>query len=690
MSQRVNSDLVLKALQKQLPRIPTAISVLGPKDSRPNSWTYRAAFGKDICVIKVIKPARRDDEIYSLSEEEALDRIKKRADIDTAAYLEKGYISLSGTKLMYFIFPFVEGLDLNEYISKNPNLSEEFVLKILKSLITIILKLAQEGIIHQDIKPGNIKIKSNEELCLLDFGIARFIDYDNSLSKQQGPARYLSPEQVELGLDRIPKNQRKITPLSDVYSACVVALNMLMGSKFYSEWKPDQRQTIVDSLESGALFSFKSDELKEIMTLGLQPSISKRAAVFSKMDGGLTSYLWSAKPGLKKVWNLQHWTTASNLFVDFAKNNTDIREGVVFLSEYIRSVENDIARASDLKKMGWSVAIDPSTYKLQFLPDYYARVAERDYFRTNVKPVQFYNHPFVEKFVSDVLEFQKQFDPSIYISPYFFINDDESEYLDINFNLFEETKRQLGNSNVPLLFGMAISENIVKTPKKLENLLSQLILYPRANAYYLRLELVKSNNQPCSNEDFLVGAKRLISLLTLNKAVLLSQMDQSVLGLFANSKLSVAISPEASVRKNDIEDKHSSEKSTGGPKKKDKRTWVYIPQLLADVDLQRDLRRAPLKGFSKIKEITCNCKYCKPSVPEIDPLTNNENRLSHFLLNFHSQVEKITHSENREHSFIKMLDTAGSLFKAIDTENIILDGNNKGDFLDKWREVFAS
>ena len=86
---KLTSETVKTALQKQLSQAPDEISVLG-KTERPNSWTYKAKFNDDDCVIKVIKPVRRDDEEYSVSEEEALERIKKRKDIKTVAYVDKG------------------------------------------------------------------------------------------------------------------------------------------------------------------------------------------------------------------------------------------------------------------------------------------------------------------------------------------------------------------------------------------------------------------------------------------------------------------------------------------------------------------------------------------------------------------------------------------------------------------------
>ena len=367
------------------------------------------------------------------------------------------------------------------------------------------------------------------------------------------------------------------------------------------------------------------------------------------------------------------------------------REGVVFNSEHVRSIDKDIVRASNLLEMGWRVAVDPSTYKLQFREEYYAMLVDRDYFRSNVDPVQFYNPVFLTKFVEDVLSFQKLFNPSIFISPYFFIDDIDCQYLDINFNLFEEAKRQLSGSSIPLLFGLAISEKIIQSPTKLNELLSQFMLYPSASSYYLRAEMVKPNNKPCSNKRFLKGLRHLVSNITICKSLLLSQVDQSVLGLFSNGKLSVAINPEASIRKNDIEAKHNAEPSTGGPKAEDKRTWIYIPELLSDLDLQRDIRRTTgLKSFSHNTEITCKCKYCSVSKAGIDPLKLSKNRRSHFILQFHKQVYSILGSDNRVKAFEDMIEKAQRLFRLIDKENIILDGENRGEFLEVWRDAFTS
>lgn len=677
-----------RALKIQVLDQSVEVNLLG-SPARRNSWTFKIKNKEgETNVVKVIKPNSRNNQ-EAQCEEDALERLKQNKKVSVVYYEEKGTLVVRNHELYYFIFPYIDGMDLGKVIAKEGVFGEKRVLKIIESLFTTILQVANEGVIHQDIKPGNIILNEDDEAILLDFGIARFIEYDHRLVKQQGPAVYLSPEQISVGLEKTPENQRRVTFLSDVYSACVVGLNLLLGKNFLDFWKPDQRADVVNKINVNEGIEIKDKQLKEILINGLQTFPSDRLAVLEIPSTQKIGFIRGRKPSIAAFWNLHHWNTGTEILINFAKENNNVKGGVLFQSEHIRSVENDIKKSKDLQAMGWRVAVDPSTYKLPFLNDHYARLTERSYFRSGIVPAYFYKPQFTEQFVKNVLEFQKVFNPDLYISPYFYVDDTSNNYLDINFSLFEETKNQLTDSSKPLLFGLAISERIVKNHEKLSKLIDQLIFYPNTNAYYLRVELTKPSTQPVSDRDFLYGLNDLVNKLSRYNSVLLSQLDQSVLGLFANTKISVALNPEASMRKNDIEDKYTTEKSTGGPKKKDKRTWVYIPELLNDLDLHRDLRRKVFADLDGIQKAGCRCKYCKASQKGIDPLEKSSNRLSHFLFRFHQQVADITKSGNRVKVFEEMLDKAEKLYGEIDKGGVQLDGENNGRFLRIWREVFV-
>ena len=687
---KIKTEDVKKAICKQFQENPESIKTLGKKD-RPNSWTFYAYFKNDVkSVIKMLKPAH-GEEIILQSEEEALKRIRRRGNVNVAQYTRKGKLSVKRTELLYFIFPYVDGSDLETLISQQ-QFSEEEALKILNDLTEIILQLAEENIIHQDIKPANILLKkSSRDVFLLDFGIARFIEYDHRLVKQQGPARYLSSEQVKLGLERIPRNQRKITFLSDIYSASVVVLHMLLGKDFYSKWKPDQRSVIVQQLEKGELVDIRNTELKKRLVLGLQESLSNRLRVLKFVDQSKLKFLLDRKPGLSMYWNLHYSTTGTKLLTQFPQENIDIKGGVLFQSEHMKSLENNIKSMRELHKLGWKFAIDPSTYKLPFLAEYLAKLKERDYYRQSVNPSFFYNPEFSKKFVFDVMMFQKQFNPDFYISPYFYIKDLDDPYLDITFNLFEEAKRQVikFGSNSQLLFGLSLSKDIILNNQKIDQLVDQFILYPQTDSYYLRIELTKNNNKPCSDENYLSGLLRLIKKLTYFKSLLLSQSDQSTLGLLANTKLSVAINPDASIRKQDIQNKLSKKPVSGGPNKADIRTWYYVPTLLNDLDLKRDIQRNTFQTSGISEKLQCNCKYCSQDKKSIiDIRGDNYHRWAHFMLNFYNQMDSIRISSDRKKAFKVLIEQAKEAYSMIDKANIKLDSENNGKFLDVWERVF--
>jgi serine/threonine protein kinase len=191
---------------------------------RPNSWTFKFKDPSgETRVVKVLKPSTRSGDVEAASEEAALAQIAKRDDISTVKLLDSGVIRLKQGELNYLVFPFIEGTEVSQIIA-NEKLTEEQVLEFVESVTATILKFAQAGLIHQDIKPANIVKTPAGEYVILDLGIARFIELDHKLVKQQGPAKYLSPEQVDLGVKRTDANQRRVTFVSDVYSAGVVAL----------------------------------------------------------------------------------------------------------------------------------------------------------------------------------------------------------------------------------------------------------------------------------------------------------------------------------------------------------------------------------------------------------------------------------------------------------------------------------
>ena len=94
--------------------------------------------------------------------------------------------------------------------------------------LTDAISLAHEkGIIHRDLKPQNILFRENGRLAIVDFGLARDLGADSSLTAHGSlfaTPRYMSPEQF-MG--------QTVDPRSDLYSLGVILVEMLTGKRVF-------------------------------------------------------------------------------------------------------------------------------------------------------------------------------------------------------------------------------------------------------------------------------------------------------------------------------------------------------------------------------------------------------------------------------------------------------------------------
>lgn len=119
----------------------------------------------------------------------------------------------------YFVMQYIHGDDLEDYIHKHtPSLEEK--LKLLLQICKGMAFAHKNGVIHRDIKPGNILIDNEEHVFILDFGIA-WLASSGHPENIVGTPDYMSPEQF--------KDPGSVTYLSDIYSLGVVMYELFMG-----------------------------------------------------------------------------------------------------------------------------------------------------------------------------------------------------------------------------------------------------------------------------------------------------------------------------------------------------------------------------------------------------------------------------------------------------------------------------
>jgi serine/threonine-protein kinase len=100
----------------------------------------------------------------------------------------------------YIVMELVNGHTLREEIAKSTPLTVDRSLEIIEGVLTALSYSHSNGIIHRDIKPGNIMLTDSGDVKVMDFGIARAMDDIGATMTSTwnvvGTAQYLSPEQA--------------------------------------------------------------------------------------------------------------------------------------------------------------------------------------------------------------------------------------------------------------------------------------------------------------------------------------------------------------------------------------------------------------------------------------------------------------------------------------------------------------
>ncbi len=121
------------------------------------------------------------------------------------------------------IMEYAGGQTLRDLIAKTGPIPEQRTRHILRQIAEAMYYAHAKSVVHRDIKPSNIMISDQDELKILDFGIARFLsDPHKTLTGDRlGTVYYMSPEQV--------RSPRDVDSRSDIYSAGVLLFEMLTG-----------------------------------------------------------------------------------------------------------------------------------------------------------------------------------------------------------------------------------------------------------------------------------------------------------------------------------------------------------------------------------------------------------------------------------------------------------------------------
>lgn len=136
-----------------------------------------------------------------------------------------------GDSTYYIVMEYVNGPTLSSMLKQGP-LEPERAAAIAASVAAALDFAHRRGVIHRDVKPGNVLIDDRAQVKVADFGIARAVGTSEDLTQTgsvMGTATYFSPEQAQ---------GYAVDPRSDVYSLGVVLYEMVTGRPPFSGDNP--------------------------------------------------------------------------------------------------------------------------------------------------------------------------------------------------------------------------------------------------------------------------------------------------------------------------------------------------------------------------------------------------------------------------------------------------------------------
>ncbi|MEV4348119.1 protein kinase [Actinoplanes sp. NPDC049596] len=130
----------------------------------------------------------------------------------------------SDQQLAFLVMEYVEGDALSRTLSRVGRLTPARTMALVAQAADALQAAHANGIVHRDVKPGNLLVRPNGTLVLTDFGIARsaLVGQLTVAGSVLGTASYISPEQASGAV---------ATPASDVYALGVVAYQCLSGHR---------------------------------------------------------------------------------------------------------------------------------------------------------------------------------------------------------------------------------------------------------------------------------------------------------------------------------------------------------------------------------------------------------------------------------------------------------------------------
>jgi eukaryotic-like serine/threonine-protein kinase len=188
----------------------------------------------------------------------------------------------------YIVLEYLAGGTLEDRLASDQPLPDDDAARIAGEVAAGLAHAHERGLVHRDVKPGNVLFDEEGAAKITDFGIARVLDAPTltEAGTLLGTAAYISPEQAR---------GEPATPASDVYSFGVILFRMLTGRLPFEAQSPLELAAMHEGAEPPPIASLRPDApstLERVATAALAKPPEARPP-----DGGALVAALVAEPG---------------------------------------------------------------------------------------------------------------------------------------------------------------------------------------------------------------------------------------------------------------------------------------------------------------------------------------------------------------------------------------------------------
>jgi serine/threonine-protein kinase len=191
---------------------------------------YRAtdsALGRSVVIKILAERYAQDAALRERFKREALAAARLSGEPNTVTIFDVG----EHNGRPYIVMEYLSGGSLDDVLRKDGAQPPQQVLVWLEQAARALDAAHREGVVHRDVKPGNLMLDDGRNVHVADFGIASAAGMDSLTMTGMvlGTAGYLAPEQAQ---------GERATPASDRYALAVVAFELLTGTRPYEADSP--------------------------------------------------------------------------------------------------------------------------------------------------------------------------------------------------------------------------------------------------------------------------------------------------------------------------------------------------------------------------------------------------------------------------------------------------------------------